>query len=209
MYAPKKESSGGDFESHPVGGYPLVCTRVIDKGTVFNEQKGKDQRKVSIYFESAGLMKEGDYAGQPFLVIANFNYSMYQNSMLCKFIEAWRGKKFATQDEADQFDLEKLLRQPVFASIVQNDKWTNIESPMPIPNGMTPPTPVGDVYAFDADNMDMAIYEKLSDRMKENIQKSYEWRNPMSNPSLPKASEQPQRAAPVVEEGFDDSDILF
>lgn len=175
MHAPKNTSS--DFEKHPAGSVALVCTRIIDKGTTYNEHKQKDERKLIIAYESTKLMQEGEYAGQPFLVFANFNYSMYQNSMLCKHIEAWLGKKFADQNAADKFDIESLLRKPAFGNIIHSDdgKWVNIGSIMPLPEGMTAPKPVGDVYCFDMDNINMDVFEKMSERMQESIKQSKEW----------------------------------
>lgn len=175
MKAPTREG-GGDFEKHPPGATTLVCTRIIDKGTVWNEQKQKNQRKISICFESSKLMTTGDFAGEPFLIFQSFgNYSMYKNSHLCQFVEAWLGKPFATQEEADAFDLSTLLGKPMFANIVHNGQYVNITSPMPVPDGMTAPTPVGKMYVLDMNNIDVAVIEQLSDKMRENIMRSLEW----------------------------------
>lgn len=180
MRAPKTEGAG-EFEKHPAGAARLVCSRIIDKGTVFNEYKGKDQHKVNLYFESEKLMSTGDFAGQPFLVIANFNYSMYQNSHLCQFIEQWRGKKFANQDEADNFDLSKLISQTGYASIVHSDdgKWVNINTIMPLPEGMEPLAIKGDSYVFDLESPDMAVFGKLSEKVQNSIKLSHEYKTMM------------------------------
>lgn len=177
MKAPR--SNTVEFEKHPTGWARLVCTRIIDKGTVFNEAKQKDQHKISIYFESEKLMSEGDFAGQPFLVIANYNFSMYQNSHLCSFIEQWEGRKFPNQDAADDFDFAPLLRKPAYANITHSDdgKWVNIGAIGPMPDGVEPLKPVGDVYFFDLDNADMKVFEKLSDKVKAGIQSSHEWQS--------------------------------
>jgi len=175
MYAPQKEGST-EFERPPEGGSCLVCTRIIDKGTVYNEKKDADVRSISLVFEHPELMKEGDFKDEPYLIFQSFgNYSMYQNSHLCKFIEAWRGQPFSDQKEADSFDIETLLKQPCFANIQYNGQYVNVVSPMPVPNGMEPPLPKGKVYCLDMSNIDMQVFEQLSDNMKAHIQKSKEW----------------------------------
>lgn len=189
MKAPK--GSGGTFEKHPEGQTTLVCTKIVDKGTVWNEKKQKDERKISFVFESQKLMSEGEYAGKPFLVFQNFNFSMFQNSMLCKFIEQWRGKRFATQAEADAYDLVDRLGTGAFVNISHNEDFVNITSIMPIPAGMTQPIPVGDMLIWSFDEPKMAVFEKLSDKMKESLKRAKEWatmndvkpQNPVAKPA--------------------------
>ncbi len=197
MYAPQKEGST-EFERPPEGGGCLVCTRIIDKGTVFNEKKQKDVHGIALVFESPELMKKGDYKGQPFLLWANFgNYSMYQNSHLCQFIEGWRGKRFVDQKEADAFDIETLLRKPLFANIVHDGTFDNVVSPMPVPNGMSAPVPVGDVYCLDMDNFSQEVFDMLSEKMQAKIAQSYEYKGKDTAYAKSSANE----AAPMCEGG--------
>ena len=172
MKAPK--SSGG-FEKHPEGAYAIVCTRIIDMGSVFNPAKNKDDHKLMIGFESSELMTNVDNNGKPFMVFGNFNFTMFQNSHLCKFVEAWKGKAFATQEEADVFDLSKLLAQPAFANIVYNGDYVNIQSIMPVPKGMDSPRPVGELLIFDMATQDKAVFDKLSEKMQERLKKAKEF----------------------------------
>jgi len=206
MKAPKKEGST-EFERPTQGGTALVCTRIIDKGTVFNEKKGKDTHGISIVFESTEVMKEGDYKGQPFLLWANFgNYSMYQNSHMCQFIEGWLGRRFADQDEADDFDPETLLRKPVFANIVHDGQFDNVVSPMPVPNGVSAPVPVGDVYCLDMDNFSQEVFSMMGEKMQAKIAQSHEYKAIGNKPATP----EPDGAAPTG--GFEDikeEDIPF
>jgi len=176
MKAPQTTSTS--FEKHPTGWASLICTRIIDKGTVYNDKKDKDERKIVFAFESEKLMPEGKYKDMPFMVFANFNYSMYQNSLLCGFIEQWLGKQFASQAEASDFEIRDLLTKPAYANITHSDdgKWVNIGTIGPLPDDKTPLKPIGDVYAFDMDNIDMEVFEKLTDGFKEAVQKTREWR---------------------------------
>ena len=183
MKAPKNEVR--DFEKHPVGTVTTVCTKVLDLGTHYNEIKQKNERKLRIDFESTELMKSGDYEGKPFLLINNFNFSMYQNSRLCQFIEAWLGRKFTDQNEADDFDLDELLGKTALCNVIHSDdgKWVNIGSIMPVPTGMKAPDAVGEFLNFDCDAPDMKVFEKLSDKVKEKIAASHEVMNPKSKQS--------------------------
>lgn len=169
MKAPKSETT--EFEKHPAGYATCVCTRLIDTGTHWNEQKQKLQRKLMIGFESDKIMQTGDYKGEPFLLFANFNYSMFQNSHLCKFIEDWRGKRFSSQDEADNFDLSKVLKQPAFVNVAHSDdgKYVNIQTIGPVPEDRTAPMVKGKTILVDQDNLDMNEVEKLSDKMKARV----------------------------------------
>ena len=181
MQAPKT-SGGSKFEKHPAGPTSLVCTKIIDKGSVFNPAKQESKRKIMFVFESKKTMTEGEYAGKPFLVFANFNFSMYQNSLMCKFIEGWLGRRFTDQGEADVFDVSTLLGKPVFASIVHNGDFVNIDSPMPVPEEMTAPTPVGDTVIFSFEEPKLSEWDKLSDNMKETMKKVPEYQAWVDSP---------------------------
>ena len=174
MKAPKSESKG--FDKHPEGPCRLVLTRLIDKGTVWKEKKNDYVRSLFMLFESDKLITSGDYAGKPLSVIQSYTYSMFQNSKLCKFVEQMRGKQFASQQEADGFDLSSLIGTSIFANITHNGDFTNITSAMPLPQGMEALVPVGDVVIFDMNGpFPESAFAKLSDKMKEQIMRSKEY----------------------------------
>lgn len=187
MYAPKNENAG--FSKHPTGWTTGVCTRVIDVGTHWNDHKQKDQRKVMIALESSKLMPDGEFAGQPFLLFANFNYSMYQNAHLCKFIEDWNSRKFPNQDEADVFDLSTLIGKPAFMNVAHSDdgKFVNIMTIGPVPEGMTAPAIVGKTILIDQNNIDPKELEKLSDNMKTKVLSAKEQTEAGKNSQAPES----------------------
>lgn len=174
MQAP--QTSTIEYQKHPEGSARLVCSRIIDKGSRWDEAKQKDVRKITLFFESEILMPEdsGDYAGQPFLVTANYTYSMYLNSLLCKFIQAWI-KPFKNQEEANSFDIASLIGMSGFASIVYNDKWVNIGTMMPLPANMEPLKIIGKTFVFDMENPDMKIFDGFSEKMQAYIKEAKEW----------------------------------
>lgn len=178
MQAPKSE--GGNFERHPVGWCLAVCTRVVDKGTHWNDRKQKYERKLMIAFESAKLMSTGDYANEPFLLFANFNYSMYASSHLCKFIEDWSGRRFPTQEEADIFDLATLIGKKAFCNVVHSEdgKFTNIQTIGPVPDGMIAPDIKGKTILIDQDKLIQSEVDKLTENMKASVLSAKEQTEP-------------------------------
>ena len=204
MKAPATERT--EFEKHPAKTVATVCTKVLDMGTHFNEIKQKQEHKIRIDFESTELMTTGDYAGKPFLLINNFNFSMYQNSRLCQFIEAWLGRKFVDQKEADNFDLSTLLGKTALCNVIHSDdgKWVNIGSIMPVPESMPAPAPVGELLIFDTADPKDKVLAKLSERVQEKIRASEEMRNPGKTDSNIKPEGQP---VPPIEAYEDDSSI--
>ena len=200
MKAPKTESSGS-FSKHPPGQVAIVCTRVVDVGTHWNDKKQVDQRKIMLGFESSKLMEdEGEYKGQPYLLFANFNYSMFQGKAhLCNFIEDWLGKRFSSQNEADDFDLATLISKVAFANVVHSEdgQWVNIQTIMPVPEGITAPTIKGKTIVIDQDNLAQAEVDKLSDKMKSKILSAKEQSSPASQAFQAPPSENPG-------EGMDD-----
>lgn len=201
MKAPASDHK--EFEKHPPGTVATICTKVLDMGTHWNEKKDKNERKLRIDFESTELMKTGDYEGKPFLLINNFNFSMYQNSRLCQFIEAWLGRKFVDQKEADGFDLDALLGKTALCNVIHSDdgKWVNIGSIMPIPAGMTAPVPVGELLTFSCDVPDSVTLKKLSPKVQEKINASHEIMNPSKGVDLYHAK--PTGAVGDIPPGFD------
>lgn len=214
MRAPQSNQSR-DFEEHPTGWTLVVCTRVIDKGTHWNDRKQKDEHRIMIGFESEKLMTEGDFKDQPFLLFANFNYSMFKNAHLCRFIENWRGRRFESQTQADLFDLSKLLGQKAFVNVTRSHdgQYTNIETIGPVPDNMTAPDIKGITILIDQENFDENEYNKLSDKLKKTVMSAQE--RMRAEPAQAKnASDFAQQAREKIEnagsypEDFDD-DIPF
>lgn len=207
MQAPKSNTK--EFEQCPVGWSLGVCSRVIDLGTHWNEYKQKDQRKISIVFESQHLMKEGEFAGEPFLLFGNFNYSMYQGKAhLCTFIENWLGKRFSSQEEAEVFDLATLIGRKAFMNVVRSDdgKFTNIQTIGPVPDGMVAPEIKGKTILIDQVSLDSKEVEKLSDKMRERVMSAKEQTAPHDTSHMAPApmSENPGEGL-TPEDAFSDS----
>lgn len=157
---------GGSFELVPAGVYSAVCTRVIDLGLQHNMKFGKDEHKVLIQFEIDAKMTDG----KPFMIGNRYTVSLGQKAHLRADLESWRGRPF-TQAELDAFDLRAVLGAPAMLNVMHSPdgKYSNIASIMPLPRGMQKLAPVGELLCFDTENWDEAVFQKLSDKLKERI----------------------------------------
>lgn len=169
-------NKGGDFEMTPEGTHIARCYRIIDLGTQFNEQYGKNQQKVMIAWElPAELMEDG----RPFSVSKRYTLSLNKKANLRLALEAWRGKVF-TDEEAQGFDLKKVLGQPCYLNITHETKgdktYTNITSILKLPKGVVCPPLVNQAQVLDFDNFDDEVFNSLSDRLKETIQVTPEYK---------------------------------
>jgi len=131
-------SGGGDFEPCPTGPQRLICCDVVDMGVVDASWQGQIQRKhkIQIRWQSEHLTKDG----KPCLLIKRYNLSMHEKSTLRKDLQAWRGKPFASDAEAEAFDIEKVIGVSGIGNVSHNRKgdqvYANLDSLMPLMKGM-------------------------------------------------------------------------
>jgi hypothetical protein len=138
--ADKKETK--KFERPESGSYSAVCQSVHDIGIQNTTYKGKADKKhqIIIVWEIDEKMKEGDFAGKHFTVSRTFTLSMGEKSNLRKTIVSWRGQDFASDDEAFDFDIEKVIGKPCLVTLTttkEGDKeYQNVSSVVKLPKGM-------------------------------------------------------------------------
>jgi len=179
-------AGGGDFEKAPEGMHVARCFKIIDCGTHINPTFGKKQRLAWIFFElPKALMTRGEYEGKPFSIGKRYGLSHNEKSTLRSDLESWYGKRFDTAalDKAGGFDLEKLIGRPAMLNIVHSEdgKYANIKAINPLPEGFECPPSINEPFTFSLADFDRATFEKLSDKMKEFISSSDEYRA-MSEP---------------------------
>lgn len=176
---------GKDFETLPNGLYIARCYRIIDLGTqIGSPQYGsKQQKKISISWEILDDPKMED--GRPFSVHKTYTASLNEKATLRADLESWRNKDFTDTELAD-FDLAKILGAycQIQVALDETGKYSNIQSIVAMKGDK--PKPVNENVLFDIDEPDMAVFDKLSDTMKQKIQSSPEWQEH----SRPKASKQ-------------------
>lgn len=152
MVVAKFVTDSSTFTPHPEGQFVARCIDVHDLGMIPVTFDGQttEKHKIDIYFY-AGLDKfdDGDPVlnedGTPvrLLLRSRFTLSLHEKSRLRPFLEAWRGKTFTEQDEAEGFDLEKLINVPALIQVNHVNSgdrvYANITSIMRAPKDSNAP----------------------------------------------------------------------
>ena len=170
-----------NYTPPPEGMHIARCFRLIDLGTQPKSYQGKptgEARKIMASWELLGEDRMED--GKPFTISKSWFLSMHEKAALRKDLESWRGRAFTLEEECS-FDVAKLLGAYCLLNIVQEPgadgtMYTKIKAITPLIKGMPKPEPVNENSIFDMDNPDMSMFEKFSDKMKEQIAGSREWK---------------------------------
>lgn len=183
------KKSADNFEIAPAGTFVGRCVWLIDLGTQLTTFQGKEkkQQKVLIGFE---LPTELMADGRPFLVSQRYTNILNEKSNLQKMLESWRGSKF-TEQEAEAFDLTKLIGLPCMISIIHNvsgDKtYANISSVAKLMKGMECPKQINESIVFAIEEVNTAKYDKLPEWVQGIVKSSQE----VLNGGTPFESENP------------------
>lgn len=180
--------SGGNFperELVPQGLHVARCYKMIDLGTHDEEFQGviKKARKVRIEFElplETKVFKEGEDA-KPFSIGKEFTLSLHEKAKMRKYLESWRGKPF-TEQEANGFDVSKLIGAPCMVNIVHGTsksgkEYADISAITPVAKGMTCPSQVNASFIFSFETFDSNKFEQLPDWIKNKAKESYEYKD--------------------------------
>ena len=178
-----KPSEGGSFELTPAGTFVATCYRFIDRGTHVTDFNGdkKTRHEVMLSWEIADeIMADG----RPFTISKVYTWSMHEKAGLRKDLESWRGRSFEEKDfeGPDAFDTRKLLGASCMLTIVhitKGDKtFANIASIGKLVKGMKAPPVVNPIayLALTKDGWSPEVYSSLSDKMREIISASPEYK---------------------------------
>lgn len=169
--------TGSDFKPIDPGTYTAVCSRVIDQGTQTSAFYGTSKRKVLLAWEIPEVEVEVDGDKRPALVMSSYTASLSEKATLRKDLESWRGRKF-TKEELEGFDLKNILGKGCMISVVHSEdgKYANVASVMALPRGMPAPPAPRELINFDLNAFDQDTFDKLSDKMREKIRSSPEFK---------------------------------
>ena len=176
--------STGTFEKAPAGNHLAVCYEVIDLGTQRTEYEGevKLQRKIWIGWELPNELMED---GRPHVIGRRYTLSSHEKSTLRKNLESWRGKAFSKEDFGN-FEISNVVGKACFLNVVHNEKkdrtYANIEAVAALPKGTPTPELMNAPIKFDLDAFDQAVFDALTDRMKETIAMSPEFQKVTGQP---------------------------
>lgn len=170
-------SNKTDYQLPPADSHIARCYQVVDMGTTFSQFYGKSGHHVRIFWELPNATMED---GRPFTISKRYTLSLHEKSAMRKHLESWRGRKF-TNEEAQSFDLTKLLGATCLLNVVHNERdgqtQADITSIMALPKGMPEcPPPINPVLIFDLGDFDQAIFGKLSQGLRDRIGQSQEYK---------------------------------
>jgi hypothetical protein len=197
----------GNYKQVPAGTYLARCYRFVDMGTQTAVYDGetKSRHVVMIQWEVHGSDENGEdlvtHKGEPLTITKNYTASINEASTLRKHLRAWRGRDF-TPEEEKGFKMENILGQWCMVTVEESAgsngrMYTNVSSVSPVHATLKKNLPQGynQPDFFSLADRNMAVFERLSDRIKEKIQAAPEW--------------SAKKAAPASVSVDDDEDIPF
>lgn len=189
MIVTGSNSERKQFQIAPAGTHLARLYRIIDLGTQMREYEGKVTmtRKGKFFFELHGEDAEGKPLltsdGKPLIQSREYTISLNEKANLRRDLEAWRGKSF-TEEELKGFHLKTLLGHFCMVNISHRQKGDityadlkGISSVPAIYKKAGLPEGVNTTMLFDLNKFDAAMFDSLSDNIKETIKKSPEYRS--------------------------------
>lgn len=191
---------GSSFAQVPPGMHLARCYRIVDMGKQQSTWQGKIkiQPKVMFQFEIHSEDADGNPLltdkGEPMSISKNFTASFHENATLRTELENWRSRAF-TEEELRGFQLKNVLGVWAMLSVVREkghdgNDYTNISSINPVPSNIKRaglPNGHNPLKAFDLDDPDMELFETFSQRTKEKIQSTDEWKKAIGTMPVRKA----------------------
>lgn len=179
---------GKEFAPAPEGVHIAACVGVIDLGTrpdTFTDKRTKqektaDKHSIKLKFELPGvLIPDGEAAGKPFIIWAEYTASLSEKANLRKALTSWRGRAF-TEAELEAFDLEKLLGAYCQLQIIhetkKDRKYANIGAIMALPTGTPKPALTNPLVKFSLETFDQAVFDSFPEWLQDRIADSNEFK---------------------------------
>lgn len=170
----------------PAGNYIARCYQMLQIGTVEEIVMGavKTLNKVRIGWELPTELKvfNPEKGEQPFTISKEFTLSMHEKSNLRKLLASWRGKDF-TEEEAESFDITKLLSVPCMINVIHKPAksdptkvYEEISNVSPMPKGVKCPNQINQTMCLEYESFDQELFNSLPDFIKTKIQSSAEYK---------------------------------
>lgn len=211
-------SAGTKSDPAPAGTHVARCVQMLDLGTHEDTYEGetRDRRSVRLTFElptETKVFKE-DEGPKPYFIGRDYTFSMHPKSALRGFLQVWRGVPF-TDEEANSFDIGKLIGAPALVSISHkpaNDKiYARLDSAVRLPKGMICPPQVSESLLLHLDDFGTPEFSetmaKLPEWVRKKIESSDEYLGYYAEPALPKATVGAKADGP--DDGDGDTDFPF
>lgn len=165
----------------PEGTHVARCYGMLQIGTVLQKGSFGEKKKnlILVMWELCNEMhefKEGEGL-KPFAVSKRYTLSFYQ-SHLRKDLESWRGKQYSDEDVKNGVDVVKLVGHPCMITVAHSEdgKYANVMAVTGMPKGITAPPLFNKETVLTYNDFDWKLYESFSDKMKELIASSDEFK---------------------------------
>ena len=175
----KMPEADGNYPLAPAGTHVAVCVQVIDKGHQFSDKWQKWEHKVMLGWELTDADSDGDDMEHAVLVFSTLTLTLGRKSNLRPLLEGWRGKAF-TEEEANGFDIAKLLGAPCLLSVIHETSqangqvYANVKSASKLPKNTPKPTATSNQLLFIVDEPDWTVFGELGENTKASIKNSRE-----------------------------------
>src|SRR5580765_714055 len=178
---------GADFEKVPPGTHVAICNMIVDVGLQPGnaqfigvvdkdgkpDSRGQPSPKIYFRFEvpsqRMSYTKDGVEHEGPMTIYANYRASLNKKANLRKTIESWRGRKFANDGEAEQYDVFAVLGQACMILVTHSEdgKYANVDNVMALPDGIKKPKAENPLLKYTTE--EDASYAQLPNFLRDKI----------------------------------------
>ena len=158
------------------GVYMAVCVGIVDLGEQYSEKFKSYSNKVKFVWALPGETITIDGKEEERQLSKEFTLSIGKKGALRGFLESWNGCSY-TDEEFGELDLFGQLGKACQLQVVLNDtkEYSNVANLMPIPRGMPVPQSRSEMYTWDMERWNDALFEKLPEWTRDQIKKSTQY----------------------------------
>lgn len=158
------------------GVYMAVCVGVVDLGEQYSELYKNYSNKLKFVWALPSETIEVDGKQEERQLSREFSVATKVTSKLRSFLSSWNSKTYS-DEEYLELDIMGQIGKPCMLNVVLNEsgEYANVDSIMPIPNGIPVPVSKTPFFTWDMDQWDDAAFEKLPTFIQEQIKKSTQY----------------------------------
>jgi len=197
---------GSSREPIPAGTYPARLYKIMHLGTIPDTYMGQQKltNKIRFDWELPTEMRvfDPEKGEQPLSISKDYTLSMNEKANLCRDIESWEGKKFTNDEDAERYDMTKLIGRDCMINVAHKvsastgNVYSYIASISPMPKGMQCPPAINPPFIWDYDdNFDLNVLDNMHEFFQDKIRSSAEFEakiNPIDVQEAPPPDEAPE-----------------
>ena len=158
------------------GVYMAVCIGIVDLGEQYSEKFKSYSNKVKFVWALPGETITIEGKEEERQLSKEFTLSISKKGSLRGFLESWNSRSYS-DEEFGELDIFDQLGKACQLQVVLNEtkEYSNVANLMPIPRGMPVPQSRTEMYTWDMERWDDALFEKLPEWTREQIMKSTQY----------------------------------